>query len=43
MQYQNNRDYFFNSEKFNKAFQFTPTLYEEGIRQTLMSVKCEKK
>jgi nucleoside-diphosphate-sugar epimerase len=39
MQYQNNRDYFFNSEKFNKAFQFTSTLYEEGIRQTLMSVK----
>jgi nucleoside-diphosphate-sugar epimerase len=39
MQYQNNRDYFFNSEKFNKAFQFTPTSYEEGIRQTLMSVK----
>jgi nucleoside-diphosphate-sugar epimerase len=39
MQYQNNRDYFFNSEKFNKAFQFTPTLYEEGIRQTLMSAK----
>lgn len=39
MQYQNNRDYFFNTEKFNRAFQFTPTSYEEGIRQTLMSVK----
>lgn len=35
MQYQNNQDYFFNSEKFNKAFHFTPTSYEEGIRQTL--------
>lgn len=35
MQYQNNQDYFFNSEKFNKAFQFTPTSYEEGIRQTI--------
>jgi nucleoside-diphosphate-sugar epimerase len=39
MQYQNNQDYFFNSEKFNKAFQFTPTSYGEGIRHTLMSVK----
>lgn len=35
MQYQNNQDYFFNSEKFNKAFRFTPTTYEEGIRETL--------
>ncbi len=35
MQYQNNQDYFFNSEKFNKAFQFTPTSYQEGIRQTI--------
>jgi len=35
MQYQNNQDYFFNSEKFNKAFQFTPTSYEEGIRQSV--------
>jgi len=35
MQYQNNRDYFFNSEKFNKAFRFTPASYEEGIRQTM--------
>ena len=35
MQYQNNRDYFFNSEKFNKAFQFTPTSYEEGIRRSI--------
>ena len=35
MQYQNNRDYFFNSEKFNKAFQFTPTSYGEGIRQSV--------
>jgi nucleoside-diphosphate-sugar epimerase len=35
MQYQNSQDYFFNSDKFNKAFQFTPTSYEEGIRKTL--------
>ncbi|MFT3702181.1 MAG: NAD-dependent epimerase/dehydratase family protein [Agriterribacter sp.] len=35
MQYQNNQDYFFNSEKFNKTFQFTPTSYEAGIQETL--------
>lgn len=35
MQYQNNQDYFFNSEKFNTTFQFTPTSYQEGIQQTL--------
>ncbi|MFT3903306.1 MAG: NAD-dependent epimerase/dehydratase family protein [Niabella sp.] len=35
MQYQNDRDYFFNSEKFNNAFSFKPTSYAEGIRQTL--------
>ncbi|MCC6287708.1 MAG: NAD-dependent epimerase/dehydratase family protein [Chitinophagaceae bacterium] len=35
IQYQNNQDYFFNSEKFNKAFRFTPTSFEEGIRHTI--------
>lgn len=35
MQYQNAQDYFFNSEKFCKAFDFIPTSYEEGIRQTV--------
>ena len=39
MQYQNNQDYFFNSEKFNKVFNFTPTSYEEGIRQTMAAGK----
>lgn len=36
MQYQNNQDYFFNSEKFNSTFQFVPTSYEKGIRQTML-------
>lgn len=35
MQYQNNQDYFFNSQKFCEAFQFTPTRYEEGIATVL--------
>lgn len=35
MQYQNNQDYFFNSEKFNSTFHFTPTSYQGGIRQTI--------
>ncbi|HPZ87461.1 MAG TPA: NAD-dependent epimerase/dehydratase family protein [Flavihumibacter sp.] len=37
MQYQNNQDYFFDSEKFNQAFSFTPTRYADGIRQSLQS------
>lgn len=39
MQYQNNQDYFFNSEKFNKVFEFTPTSYEDGIKQTVAYFK----
>lgn len=39
MQYQNNQDYFFSSEKFNKAFQFTPTSFKDGIRQTMEFAK----
>lgn len=35
MQYQNNQDYFFNSGKFCNTFQFTPTRYEDGIREVL--------
>jgi nucleoside-diphosphate-sugar epimerase len=34
MSYQNKYAYEFDSSKFEKAFQFTPTSYEEGIRQT---------
>jgi nucleoside-diphosphate-sugar epimerase len=34
MLYQNEFPYEFDSSKFEKAFQFKPTSYEEGIRQT---------
>ena len=34
MLYQNEFSYVFDSSKFEKAFQFKPTPYEEGIRQT---------
>lgn len=37
MQYQNTQDYFFDSNKFCKAFSFTPTSYEDGIRASLES------
>ncbi len=33
MMYQYDRDYFFDSSKFNKHFDFTPTSYEIGVRQ----------
>jgi len=33
--YQLDRDYFFNSSKFNKRFSYTPTLPEAGIRETV--------
>ncbi|GAB4111460.1 MAG: SDR family oxidoreductase [Thermoflexibacter sp.] len=35
MLYQYDRDYFFNSEKFEKRFDFKPTPYQEGVRKTL--------
>lgn len=35
MQYQNDRDYFFNSAKFTEAFPFVSTPYETGLRETL--------
>ena len=35
MMYQNDRDYFFDSSKFNHRFSFTPTRYEEGVKQTV--------
>jgi len=34
MLYQNEFPYEFDSSKFEKAFQFKPTSYEEGIRRT---------
>jgi nucleoside-diphosphate-sugar epimerase len=33
MMYQYDRDYFFDSGKFEKRFSFTPTTYAEGIKQ----------
>ncbi len=33
MQYQNDRDYFFNSDKFGQRFSFKPTGYDAGIRE----------
>lgn len=32
MLYQNDRDYFFDSSKFNRAFNFEPTSYRDGIK-----------
>lgn len=37
MNYQYNQDYFFHSDKFCDAFKFTPTRYEDGIREVLSS------
>lgn len=35
MQYQNDQDYFFDSSKFDERFSFTPTSYEEGVKESL--------
>ena len=35
MLYQYDRDYFFNSEKFEKRFDFKPTQYQEGVKLTV--------
>ena len=35
MQYQNDRDYFFDSSKFEKKFMVQPTTYEKGIAQSI--------
>jgi len=42
MQYQNTQDYFFNSDKFCKTFSFTPTSYEDGIREVLTEESSAK-
>ena len=39
MLYQNDSDYLFDSTKFEKAFNFRPTSYEEGIIKTVNSLK----
>lgn len=35
MMYQNDRDYFFDSSKFNNRFLFTPTSYADGVKQVV--------
>jgi nucleoside-diphosphate-sugar epimerase len=35
MMYQYDRDYFFDSSKFEKRFKFQPTTYQEGVKQTV--------
>ncbi|MES2648066.1 MAG: NAD-dependent epimerase/dehydratase family protein [Bacteroidota bacterium] len=35
MMYQYDRDYFFDSSKFNTCFNFVPTSYIEGVKQTV--------
>jgi len=42
MQYQNNQDYFFNSDKFCRAFNFTPTSYADGIKEVLGTTSSTK-
>jgi nucleoside-diphosphate-sugar epimerase len=39
MLYQNEYDYLFDSTKFEKAFNFTPTSYQDGILETIRSMK----
>ncbi len=39
MLYQNDSDYLFNSTKFEKTFNFKPISYEEGIIETVKSMK----
>jgi len=37
MMYQYNQDYFFDSTKFKKRFNFTPTSYQKGVKQIVNS------
>jgi nucleoside-diphosphate-sugar epimerase len=39
MMYQNDRDYFFDSSKFDKRFKFKTTTYQEGVRLIVESDK----
>ena len=38
MRYQYDRDYYFDSEKFRKAFQYSPLPNEEAVRRTVRSM-----
>ena len=35
MMYQNDRDYYFDSSKFNKRFSFIPTSYQDGVKEII--------
>jgi nucleoside-diphosphate-sugar epimerase len=37
MLYQNDRDYFFNSQKFKQRFHFEPTPYQQGVKATVQA------
>lgn len=39
MNYQYDRDYFFDSSKFNKRFNYTPTKNAEAVKQTILRLK----
>ena len=39
MMYQYDRDYYFDSTKFEKRFNFKPTSYKEGVKQTIELTK----
>jgi nucleoside-diphosphate-sugar epimerase len=39
MLYQNEHDYYFDSTKFNQYFNFTPTSYEDGVKETIGFIK----
>jgi nucleoside-diphosphate-sugar epimerase len=41
MVYEYDRDYEFDSSKFENRFGFEPTSYEEGIRETVAALKGE--
>ena len=40
MQYQNTQDYFFDSTKFCEKFNFTPTTYKDGMKETFESIQA---
>lgn len=40
MQYQNNRDYFFNSSKFEKRFGFQPATYAQGVKEIVQAMNA---
>lgn len=42
MAYQIENDYYFDSTKFNEAFSFAPTSYEQGIKETIEFYKLKK-